>query len=90
MQTLNACALPTAPHFCMLPGQVAILAFAWKCECKKPMQFDREEFVRGMGALGCVWHLGQTRSSLLFPQFEVSCRELRVSLSFLPTGWDGG
>lgn len=33
-------------------SDVAILAFAWKCECKKPMQFDREEFVRGMGALG--------------------------------------
>ncbi len=36
------------------PTQVAILAFAWKCECKKPMQFDREEFVRGMSAMGCV------------------------------------
>ena len=34
--------------------QVAILAFAWKCDCKKSMYIDREEFKRGMGAMGSV------------------------------------
>merc|ERR1711894_585004 len=33
-------------------SDIAILAFAWKCECKKGLFFTREEFTKGMMALG--------------------------------------
>ena len=32
-------------------NQIAILAFAWKCDCAKGAHFTQEEFVRGMSAL---------------------------------------
>jgi hypothetical protein len=42
------------PSHCVVRPQIAILAFAWKCEASKALVITRAEFQTGMRAVGCV------------------------------------